>query len=456
MSVMVPIAMFGWVPLTLLLFTVLPARRAVLVSFIGGWLLLPVASYSFAGLPDYTKISATCLSVLLGVVLFDAQRLLQIRFSFIDIPIVIWCLVPLPSGLAAGLGPYHAVSAVLNQTITWGVPYLIGRAYFNDAESRRELLTGLVLGGMLYVPLCWYEIRMSPKLHYQVYGYIQHVWAQTIRYGGWRPMVFLQHGLALGAWMMSASVAALWLWRTRPASRIHDVPIGWLAAVLVVTTVACKSTGSILLMLLGIGAVLLSRWNLTRLAVLGLALTVPAYMAGRTLNLVTADDLVSLVRPVLSEARVGSFRGRLEQEDVLAAHAMARPLLGWGPWGDFRVSLSGESLVKATDGLWIITLGKYGLIGLAALSMTVLLPALRIATETSPALRGPPRGSAEPGLALLLVLFLADNLMNANPNPLFAIIMGGIGYSPVFSRSHQAARSTDWYLITPDQQVETT
>ena len=427
MSVMVPIALFGWVPFTLLLFSVLPARRAVLAAFIGGWLLLPVASYSFAGLPDYTKITATCLSVLLGVVLFDAQRLSQIRFGLIDIPIVIWCLCPFPSGLAAGLGPYHAASAVLNQTITWGLPYLVGRAYFSDPDGRRELLIGLVLGGLLYVPLCWYEIRMSPKLHYQVYGFIQHQWLQTIRYGGWRPMVFLQHGLAVGAWMMATSVAGLWLWRTRLLGHIHRVPIGWLAAGLVVTTVFCKSTGSIFLLLVGSLVVVLSRWRSARLAILLMTLAVPTYMAGRLSNHVTADRLVSLVSPVLSEARAGSFRGRLEQEDVLAAHALVKPVLGWGPWGAYRLSEAGSNLVKATDGFWIITFGKYGIVGLAAMTLVILLPVLRIATARRSSAHAPPVHAPETGLALLLVLFMMDNLMNTMPNPIFVVVAGGIG-----------------------------
>ena len=29
---------------------------------------------------------------------------------------------------------------------------------------------GIIIGGLVYIPLCWWEIRMSPQLHWQIYG----------------------------------------------------------------------------------------------------------------------------------------------------------------------------------------------------------------------------------------------------------------------------------------------
>ena len=63
-------AMFGWIPVVLVLFAALPPRRAVPVSFIGAWLFLPMAGWDLSGLPDYTKTSATSVGALLGVLLF--------------------------------------------------------------------------------------------------------------------------------------------------------------------------------------------------------------------------------------------------------------------------------------------------------------------------------------------------------------------------------------------------
>ena len=48
---------------------------AVIAAFLIAWLFLPMAGFRLAGLPDYTKMSATTLGVLMGAALFDADRL---------------------------------------------------------------------------------------------------------------------------------------------------------------------------------------------------------------------------------------------------------------------------------------------------------------------------------------------------------------------------------------------
>ena len=76
-----------------------------------------------------------------------------------------------------------------------------------------------VLGGLIYVPLCLFEVRMSPQLHNMVYGFAQHSFGQTVRGGGWRPMVFMQHGLAVGLFM---SVMLPWAPKLMPVLLEYD------------------------------------------------------------------------------------------------------------------------------------------------------------------------------------------------------------------------------------------
>jgi hypothetical protein len=73
----------------------------------------------------------------------------------------------------------------------------------------RELTMGVVFGGLAYVPLCLFEIRMSPQLLSMFYG--SSIWSGT-RFGGFRPHVFFHNGLELGMWMTAVSLAAWWLW----------------------------------------------------------------------------------------------------------------------------------------------------------------------------------------------------------------------------------------------------
>ena len=213
MSMLVPIAMFGWIPAVLVLFSLLPPRRAVIAAFLGAWLFLPVAAYPVQGLPDYDKMFAACTGVLLGVLLFDSTRVSEFRLHWLDLPMIIWCLVPFISSVTNGLGAYDGASAVLKTLVTWGLPYLIGRLYFRTTDDLRELAIGFFIGGLLYVPFCLYEIKMSPQLHRMVYGY--HVsFANSKRFEGWRPAVFMQDGLMVGMWMVTASLAGIWLWFT--------------------------------------------------------------------------------------------------------------------------------------------------------------------------------------------------------------------------------------------------
>src|SRR5690606_15987297 len=106
MNVLVPIVMFGWIPLSLVFWAFLPARRALLATILIGWMFLPVAAFTFPGFPDYTKASAVSLAALLGAVIFDARSLLGFRPRWFDIPMLLWCAAPLFSSISNELGFY--------------------------------------------------------------------------------------------------------------------------------------------------------------------------------------------------------------------------------------------------------------------------------------------------------------------------------------------------------------
>src|SRR5438067_1065195 len=195
MGFLVPVTLFGWIPFVLFLFMILPPRRAVITAFLAAWLFLPMAGYSIHGLPDYTKMSATAMGVVMAAAIFDADRLLSFRPRWVDIPMFTFILSPAVSSYLNGLGLYDGCSEIVRGFVTWGLPYVIGRVYFCDLEGARELAIGLFLGGLVYVPLCWFEIRVSPQLHRWVYGFHAHAFVQEIREGGFRPTVFMQHGL---------------------------------------------------------------------------------------------------------------------------------------------------------------------------------------------------------------------------------------------------------------------
>ena len=96
--------------------------------------------------------------------------------------------------------------ALLFRSIKWGVPYFLGRSYLLEPRALRELTWAIFLGGLVYVPLCLFEMRISPQLHKWAYGFRSSAFAMELRWGGYRPQVFMQSGLAVAMWMTSASL----------------------------------------------------------------------------------------------------------------------------------------------------------------------------------------------------------------------------------------------------------
>lgn len=429
MSPFIPLTMFGWIPLIILLFAKFPARRAVIGGFLLAWMFLPQYSYGITGLPDYTKVSAMSAGILLGTALFNREIFLQVRVNPLDAPILFWCLVPLCTSLANGLGAYDGASVTLGRLTMWGLPYLIGRLYFNDRQALTELTFGIFLGGLCYIPLCLWEVAMSPRLHKTVYGFHPHDFGQSKRGGGWRPVVFMEHGLMTAMWMVTAWLSGYQLWRAGWLNRAFPAWRGvWGPAVLLllITVILCKSTGALGLLLLGV--VVLHGVHATRksLPILVLIAIPLFYVLTRGTGAWDGQNLINAVSRVATAERTGSLAFRLENENILAVKAKERPLLGWGEWGRSFVRDDDGKVLSVPDGMWILAFGKSGLVGLAAVLLTLLLPPLLFLHRYPPARWRDPPVAAITVAPLLMCLFTIDSLFNDMFNPLIVILAGGL------------------------------
>lgn len=426
MTPLVPLVMFGWIPAVLLLFSQLPARRAVIAAFILAWLFLPVARYEFAGLPEYTKMSATCVGVLLGAMLFDAERLASFRFHPVDIPLLLWCLSPCISSLTNGLGLYDGVSAMVNQITTWALPYFVGRVYLGDLEAAKELCLGMFVGGLVYIPFCLWEGRMSPQLHRILYGFYAHPdFAQSIRFGGYRPMVFMEHGLMVGMWMASAGLVGVWLWVGGAVFRVSNVSMKLLAPLQVVMAILVKSMGAVGLMVIGLGALFFSTRFKTRSVLMVLICVAPLYMGLRATGIWSGESLTEAIAKINTD-RAESLQFRLDNEKILIEKAVQRPIFGWGGWGRSRVYNELGEDISTTDGLWIIALGKYGAFGVSAITLIILAPPFVFVRRVAVERWSSPQGAPVAALCMLLALYMIDNLLNAMVNPIFIFTAGGM------------------------------
>jgi len=430
--------MFAWIPAAVAVFAFLPSRLAVITVFLIGWLFLPVASFSLPGIPNYSKTVAVSLSVMIGVVLFDSQRLMTLRLRWLDLPMLIWCLCPFASSIANMLGPYDGLAAAAANVLTWGIPYFVGRLYFSDAQGIKLLALGIVVGGLIYVPLCVYEIRMSPQLHKIIYGYHQHIFLQTKRFGGWRPMVFLDHGLMLGSWMASAALISGWLWLTGSQRRLSKVSFGLVFLVLLLTAIDVKSLGALVLLAIGFAVLWISRWLQTPLLILCLAVVPAIYGIARVVTGWSASELVSACG-IVSRDRAESLAYRVRSEAILVRHAMQRPVLGWGGWGRHRVRDETGRDIAITDSLWIIALGQRGWIGLTAVLMLMSAPVIAILFRLPACHLFSTSGAPVLVLAVVLALHAIDCLFNAMINPIFILTMGSVtGYAQYAQRLLQS------------------
>jgi len=442
------IALIGAVPLTFALFALLPAQRAVVIGSIGAWLLLPPTGISLPGFPDYTKATAATIGILLGTLVFESKRLLTFRLRWFDLPMLLWCLCAFVSSVSNGLGTYDGLSSAFRQTTSWFLPYLVGRLYLTDIEDMRELALGMIIGGMCLIPLCLFELRMSPCLMGMVYGFGN---LDPRRYGGYRPRVFFNSSLELGLWMNTVTLVAWWLWRTGQLRRLGGFGGGMMVAALLIISIACKTTGATLLIFTGMAALWISWRTKTKWLMWGLLFIAPVYYAVRISNTWSGRQAVELARLLINDERAQSLEFRLDNEEVLVFKAMQRPFFGWGGWDRGSVYDESNRRLTITDGMWIIALGMNGCVGLVLMATAMLLPAL-LFLKRFPVEQWDHSSLAPAAvIAVIVDLYLLDGLFNAQHNEIYLIAAGGL-INLVPGRTRLRDNTTAW-SINPQQRL---
>lgn len=421
----VPIALVGWPLLMACLALFMPVRRVVLVSIIGGYLFLPQAGLFFAGFPDYTKPVALGLGALAAALLGSAPQILSWRPKLIDVFFVGFMIAPGISSLLNGLGAYDATSAVLTRFIEWGVAYWVGRALFTGVGSMREVAIGIVVGGLIYVPFCVWESVMSPQLHNQIYGFRASPWLMSFRFGGYRPTVFLPHGLAVGVWMASAALVAWVLWRSRAIVRIAYIPMMWIALGLVAVTISLRSAGAALLLVGMIGAVELVQFSRLRLTLLSLLLLPAGYIGLRVAGW-QGEQVVEWASAWFGDERAGSLNMRLENDKIIVERAMQQPVFGWGGWGRWRVHDEFGNDITVSDSLWGILVGSTGLFGLISAYGMFMAPMFLLIQRRVPSRVLNMSSGAPWAVGMAILLFILDTLLNAMPNTAFILAAGAM------------------------------
>jgi hypothetical protein len=436
----VPLAvLFVWIPVGAYLFRRFPVRIAILANFFAGWALLPGAAYPASndnfpywilgvclpGIEFLTKATATGLAALAGILLFHHTELERFRPRPCDIPIALWCFVPILSATAHWETFPDAVSGACYQAIAWGVPWLLGRIYFSTAESLLLFAKACVAAGLGYIPICLIELFTGPQLYALLYGYQPYRWIGAERYLGYRPIGLLEDGNQLGIWMAASTLVAIALAVHKVAPRIFGIPTGWIAAGLGLTTLLCQSAGSIVLLVALLPLTLLKQRFLRRGMVGLMVFGVVAFALLRMSDRVSLRELAQhnaflhSVADGLGVVGRHSLIWRLARDEGHMAVALKTPLLGSGEWNWWR---SGEARPWS---LWMLIFGMYGIAGLAAFASILFLPVMR-ASWSPPAGIGPRANQLRLAIAGLILMVACDNLLNSAMILPYLLAMGGM------------------------------
>lgn len=441
------LALLLWPAVCLLLFRRLPVERAILWSILAGYLLLPpIAEFDLPLVPDMDKYTIPSLAAFLICVLaarrpvplwpaHPAAKVLIVVFVAGVIPTVLTNGDPVLFRSLEHTEPIQFItrtlpglrwidigSVVTNQILVL-LPFFLARQYLSTDSGLRELLLALVLAALAYTLPSLVEIRLSPQINTWVYGFFQHSFEQMIRNGGYRPIVFLPHGLWLAFFMMTAVLAAAAL--ARAASRTDRTRFAMATVYLFAVLVLCKSLASLLYGLAFTPLVALAPYRLQLRAALLLAVVAICYPALRNLGLIPTEAILAKAE-LISAERAQSLGYRFSNEHILLERAAERPWFGWGGWGRglVRDGQTGE-ILSMPDGRWIIVFGTYGWLGYIAEMGLLTAPLALLAAQARKHSAGAVSPFAAP-VALILAATMLDMLLNATLIPFTWLCAGAV------------------------------
>jgi len=304
---------------------------------------------------------------------------------------------------------YDGISDALRKLSIFGIPFFLGRVVYKTPKSLRDLLVVIAGAGLAYVPLIGVELWMSPQMHNWIYGFHQHSFVQAMRGSGYRPVVFMAHGLAVALMVAVTATAAACLARTRPRRAAG----WWKTGLLTVVLVLCKSAAALTYTLVTVPLSGFARAR-TQLAVAAsiatLSLTYPLLGAIEALP----NSQIVEVAARFSHDRAESMAFRARNEEALLRRARARLVFGWGTNGRNRIYTSTGEDVSVTDGAWVIVLGQSGMAGFVGIFGLMTFPVFMAAYRLHRA-----KETAETLVVASVSLILATFTVDLLPNGLF-------------------------------------
>ncbi|WP_425084692.1 O-antigen ligase family protein [Ruegeria profundi] len=423
-----------WPIVMVVLFKKLPPARAFCISILAAHTILPTATYFDLPLvPTLDKKTVPSIFALLLCLTMFNQK---IRFfpgspivsvlmiGYILSPFVTFAsnLEPIFAGTLyfPGLTVRDAISESLKHVITL-IPFVLGFNLLSTPDNKREFLALYMMTGLIYSIPILVEIRMSPQFNNWFYGFFPQLFAQQVRFGGFRPVVFIGHGLGVAFLILMSMLATAALLRgsSRKDSGNKFAILAYLSLILVL----CKTVGAVLFAVLFAPIVLFARPKVQRWVMMVCAVFVLTYPVLRAADAIPVERLLSYASMIQAE-RAQSLGFRFENEEQLLERALEKPLTGWGYWNRNR-NYDPETgrILTVPDGYWILIIGVLGWFGYICIFGLLTFPLLRLWAQ-----RKECTGSADEfvthGVAIMLSINLLELIPNATNNNLTWLMAG--------------------------------
>ncbi|MES1171690.1 MAG: hypothetical protein ABUL77_00510 [Bacteroidota bacterium] len=409
-------------------------RTAVALTLMIGEMVLPANHrFDFPLIPPLDKQTIPILAAMLGAALFGRKHLRRpLRGSewFLVALIVSAFWTVRTNGDPLRFGPtrlpgetsHDFISETIRIILYLWAPFYLGRCFFTASRDLIALGRMMTVGALIYTLPILVEIRLSPQLCQWFYGYSAAGFDSVFRWGGYRPVVFFVNGLFLSVFMLFCTTMTAAM--TKARKRIAGLPALPLCLFLCFIVLICKSTGTIVYMLVFLPLLAFRRPSQVMSIAAIMSIFVLTYPLLRIWDIIPTARIGELVSK-LSADRADSLMYRFHMEQGLLDRLRERVAFGWGGYGRNFIWAPWGQQLTVVDGYAIIELSTKGLVGYTALFGMFLTPVIR-ALRLFKHIKERSSRYLVCGLTLVIAILMLDFTVNAPLNPFLTMLVGAL------------------------------
>lgn len=412
-----------------------PAVAVPLILLAGQMFLPPVITLDAPLFPALGKEHLVPLGALIGCFFFRRRILKGAKpFRGYDLFIVLRLIGlfgtymtngdPIKIGpiTLPGLSLYDFITSAIKEILFWWPPFFLGRTVIRTSKDLRTLFVILAGAGLLYTFFEFIEIVFSPNLNRWIYGFHPSRFLMSIRAGGYRPMVFMRHGINVAFFTAVMILAATTLGRIK--GRVFGIK-GWVIALYMsFVLVLCHSLGALIYAAACAPLLWFGRPRTQAKVAAVIALLAFSYPVARATGLVPVEQINLFTAQKFGEDRSASLALRLSEEELLMGRALERITFGWGGYSrSFRHDPTTGVSTSITDGAWASEVGTNGIFGFVSLFGMLLYPAWRSRAALRKLVGRDERAMAA-CLGLIAAIYGVELIPNSSIDPYLTFLVG--------------------------------